>query len=110
VQTTILRGNPDEAGPYTILLRVPAHTRIAAHDHPDDRVAVVISGTWSFGYGEKFSPDALKTLPPGSVYTEPPHRPHFAETHAEPVVVEITGFGPSGVHYADPADEAKSGR
>jgi pimeloyl-ACP methyl ester carboxylesterase len=97
VQTTILKGNPDEAGPYTVLLRVPPHTKIAAHEHPDDRVAVVLSGTWHFGYGDEFAADQLRSLSPGSVYTEPPHRPHFAETGDEAVVVAITGFGPSGV-------------
>lgn len=100
VQTTVLKGDPNQAGAYAVLLRVPAHTKIAPHDHPDDRVAVVISGTWHFGYGTDFDSAQLRTLPPGSVYTEPPHRPHFAETGDEAVVVEITGFGPSGVHYA----------
>ena len=35
---------------HTIMLRVPAHTRIAAHSHRDDRVATVIFGTWRIGY------------------------------------------------------------
>src|ERR1700747_367034 len=30
IQTIVLKGNPDQAGLYTIMLRVPAHTRIAA--------------------------------------------------------------------------------
>ena len=51
IQTTVLSGDPTAAGPYTIALRVPAHTKIAAHTHRDDRAAVVISGVWFFGYG-----------------------------------------------------------
>jgi pimeloyl-ACP methyl ester carboxylesterase len=101
VQTTILKGNPNDSGPYTILLRVPPHTRITPHEHPDDRIAVVISGTWHFGYGEKFAAEQLRTLPPGSVYTEPPHRPHYAETGDEAVVVAISGYGPSGTTNED---------
>src|SRR5437868_10813177 len=54
IQTAVLKGNPDQAGVYTIMLRVPAHTRIAAHSHRDDRVATVISGIWHIGYGDKF--------------------------------------------------------
>ena len=59
------------------MLHVPANTRIAAHDHPDDRVATVVSGTWYFGYGDRFNAADVKALPPGSYYTEPPNRDSF---------------------------------
>ncbi len=101
IETVVLKGNPDRAGVYTIMLRVPAHTRIAAHSHRDDRVATVVFGTWHIGYGDKFEEDKLKALPPGSFYTEPPSRNHFAETGDEAVVVQITGFGPSSTEYVD---------
>ena len=101
IETVVLKGNPDQVGVYTIMLRVPAHTRIAAHSHRDDRVATVISGTWHIGYGDRFDEAKLKALPAGSFYTEPPSRNHFAETGDEPVVVQITGFGPSSTEYVD---------
>jgi hypothetical protein len=41
IRTVVLKGDPDRAGLYTIMLQVPAHTRIASHDHHDDRVATV---------------------------------------------------------------------
>src|SRR5207249_618541 len=91
IETVVLKGDPDRAGVYTIMLRVPAHTQIAAHSHRDDRVATVISGTWHIGYGDKFDEAKLKALPPGSFYTEPPSQNHFAATGEEPVVVQITG-------------------
>ena len=50
IRTTLISGDPAKAGPYTIRLNVPAHTRIQAHTHRDDRTAVVISGVWYFGY------------------------------------------------------------
>jgi quercetin dioxygenase-like cupin family protein len=101
IETTVLKGDPTKAGLYTILLKVPSNTRIEAHTHPDDRVATVISGTWYFGYGDRFDERKLKALPPGSFYTEPPDEPHFASTGDKPVVVQITGFGPTGTHYTD---------
>jgi pimeloyl-ACP methyl ester carboxylesterase len=107
IETVVLKGNPDEAGLYTIMLRVPAHTRIASHSHRDDRVATVISGTWHIGYGDKFDEGKLKALPPGSYYTEPPSRNHFAETGNEPVVVQITGFGPSSTDYVDATQDPR---
>jgi quercetin dioxygenase-like cupin family protein len=101
IRTVVLKGDPNQVGVYTIMLRVPAHTRIAAHSHRDDRVATVISGTWRIGYGDHFDETKLKALPAGSFYTEPPGQTHFAETGDEPVVVQITGFGPSSTDYVD---------
>src|SRR5437879_8219186 len=49
IDTVVLKGDPDNAGVYTIMLRVPAHTKIAAHSHRDDRVATVISGSSHIG-------------------------------------------------------------
>ena len=108
IQTVVLKGDPNESGVYTIMLRVPAHTQIAAHSHRDDRVATVVSGTWHIGYGDKFDESKLKALPPGSFYTEPPGQNHFAETGDEPVEVQITGFGPSSTEYVDPAQDPRA--
>ena len=101
----MLRGDPDRTGLYTIMLQIPAHTRIAAHDHQDDRVATVVSGTWYIGYGDSFDSVELRALPPGSFYTEPSNRTHFAETRDEPVIVQITGVGPSSTRYVDAASD-----
>jgi pimeloyl-ACP methyl ester carboxylesterase/quercetin dioxygenase-like cupin family protein len=107
IRTIVLKGDPDAPGVYTIMLCVPPHTRIAAHSHRDDRVATVISGTWRIGYGDKFDEAKLKALPPGSYYTEPPGQNHFAETGDEPVLVQITGFGPSSTDYVDPLTDPR---
>ena len=101
-------GDPSKSGFYTIVLSVPAHTTIQAHTHRDDRMAVVVSGTWHFGYGDRFDERALKSLPPGSVYSEPGGVTHFAQTGAEPVLVEISGFGPTDTRYFDPANTPKT--
>jgi quercetin dioxygenase-like cupin family protein len=100
IRTTVLEGDPTKTGLYAIRLHVPANTRIEAHSHRDDRSATVVSGTWNFGYGDRFDAKALKALPPGSFYTEPPGRWHFAQTGAEPVLLHITGYGPTDTIYA----------
>jgi uncharacterized RmlC-like cupin family protein len=107
IETIVLKGDPNRAGVYTIMLRVPAYTRIAAHSHHDDRVATVISGMWHIGYGDKFDETKLKLRPPGSFYTEPPGRNHFAETGSDPAVVQITGFGPSSTEYVAPEQDPR---
>lgn len=110
IRTTTLSGDPSAAGPYTTEIRVPAHTQIAAHSHRDDRSAVVVSGTWYFGYGTKASRADAKALAPGSFYTEPGNQPHFAMTGDEPAVVYITGVGPTSTQYVDSVPPAQRKR
>jgi quercetin dioxygenase-like cupin family protein len=106
IRTRVLKGDPTKPGLYTIQLEVPANTRIEAHEHPDDRIATVVSGTWFFGYGSSLYETRLLALPPGSFYTEPPGEPHFARTGTEAVVVQITGVGPTGTRYVATAAPA----
>ncbi len=108
VHTKILAGNPAAVGFYSILLFVPPHTTIQAHSHRDDRMATVVSGTWHFGYGTHFDEKSLKTLPVGSVYSEPGGVNHFARTAEAPVVVQISGFGPTDTRYFNPADDPEN--
>ena len=107
ITTTVLSGDPNQTGPYTIQLYVPAHTTIQAHTHRDERAAVVTSGTWWFGYGAKADAKALKRLPVGSFYTEPKGQPHFARTEDTPAVVYITGFGPTDTQYINASDSPR---
>jgi len=106
-QRRVLVGDPASAGYYSILLFVPAHTTIQAHSHRDNRMATVVSGEWHFGYGNEFNAEALKTLPPGSVYSEPGGVNHFAQTGGEPVIVQISGYGPTDTHYFDPTKDPR---
>jgi len=108
VHTRVLFGNPAKAGYYSILLFVPAHTTIQAHSHRDDRIATVVSGEWHFGYGDHFDSKSLKTLPPGSVYSEPGGLNHFGQTDDSAVIVEVSGYGPTDTHYFDAANDPKS--
>lgn len=99
IQTTTLYGDPTRPGPYTIEIRVPANTRIAAHRHRDERSAVVVRGTWYFGYGAVADEAGAKALPPGSFYIEPANVSHYALTRGEPVVAYISGWGPTDTRF-----------
>jgi len=107
IQTTTLQGDPSKAGIYTIRVSIPPNTTIAAHTHRDNRAAVVVSGTWYFGYGRVANAGATKPLKPGSFYTEPADMAHFAITKGEPAVVYITGFGPSDTIYVNAANDPR---
>ena len=106
----VLYGDPTKPGLYTVLLRLEPHKRIMPLSHPDSRFVTVLSGTFYFGFGDKYDQGGLKALPPGGIYTEPAHANHFGETRDEPVLVAITGYGPSGTTYANPADAPKPGK
>lgn len=101
-----LVGNPSEPGPYTLRLQFPAGYKLAPHVHPDDREVTILSGSWYTGYGPKFDETALKALPAGSFYTEPANVAHFVEVR-EPVVIQVSGRGPSGRQFVDPVDRPK---
>lgn len=105
IQTQGLFGDPSQDGLYSILLFVPMHTTIQAHSHRDDRMATVVSGDWSFGYGAHFDEKALKPLPPGSVYSEPKGVNHFARTGNDQAILQISGYGPTDTKYFDPGND-----
>jgi hypothetical protein len=105
VQVVTILGDPSKPGPYSQLLKVAPHAMIAAHHHAGDRVGTVLQGTWMFGYGPHFDKATLRTLPVGSVYTEPSGGAHFAMTGDEAVTVLITGFGSTNTVYENPADD-----
>jgi uncharacterized RmlC-like cupin family protein len=99
IQTIVLSGDPAKAGPYAIELKVPAHTHIAAHSHRDNRLAMVVSGEWHFGYGARADDAQTSILTQGAFYTEPANKPHFAFTGDQPATVFIIGTGPSDTHF-----------
>lgn len=101
-----LVGNPSRPGPYTLRLKFPTGYKLAPHMHPDSREVTILSGTWYTGYGETFDTAALKALPAGSFYTEPANVAHFVEVR-EPVIIQVSGTGPSGRIFVNPADDTK---
>src|SRR6201991_4452082 len=110
VPVVTILGDASKPGPYAQLLKVEPNAQIAAHHHTGDRVGTVLKGTWHFGYGTQFDKSKLTTLPVGSVYTEPANEPHFAMTGDEPVIVLITGVGPTDTVYENPADDPTIGQ
>ena len=105
MQVKVLSGDPKKAGLYAMIVKAGPNITIKPHAHPDNRVAIVVEGTFYFAYGDEFDESKLKGLPAGSFYTEPPNANHFAMTTGEGVTIQITGTGPSGTAYADPAND-----
>lgn len=105
-QATII-GDSTKPGPFVERVRFPANFTNPPHTHPDDRTYTIISGTWYVGWGNKFDETKLKALPPGSFYTEPANVPHSVVSKGEPVIVQISGTGPTATRFVDPAHAPK---
>jgi quercetin dioxygenase-like cupin family protein len=71
------------------------HTINKAHSHPDDRYALVVSGTFYHGYGDKFDEGKLERRPAGAFFTEPARLRHFGVTKEEGTILYFVGTGPS---------------
>ena len=108
IKIALLSGNPREAGPYTIRVKFDPYTMSRPHSHPEARHITVIKGTWWAGTGEKFDPNTTMPLPTGSFATHFPGKVHYDGAKHEEVIVQISGIGPSGTNFANPADDPKS--
>jgi quercetin dioxygenase-like cupin family protein len=107
VRLAILVGQPSEAGPYTIRVRVPRGVKLMPHRHPEDRVYTVISGVFYIGIGAQFNADALQAYSPGSVIVLPGNTPHFHWAKSGEYVTQVTGTGPLGLEYVESADDPR---
>jgi quercetin dioxygenase-like cupin family protein len=101
IENAALIGNSKAEGAYTERVRFPPHFVIRAHSHPDPRSYTILSGTWYIGYGDKFDEAQLQALPAGSFYVEPAGVHHFVATKDEPVVLQLSGMGPTATRFAD---------
>ena len=106
-ESAVLYGNPGKRGLFVTRVKLPADYRIEPHTHPEERLYTVISGTFYIGFGDKFDPDRLHAFPAGSVFVVPANASHFHWTRSGDAVVQITGVGPSGIQYVDPADDPR---
>ncbi|MBI3156520.1 MAG: cupin domain-containing protein [Burkholderiales bacterium] len=102
-----LIGSSTQSGPYVQRVRFPANFVNPPHSHPEERTYTIISGTWYVGWGTKLDESKLVALPPGSFYTEPANVPHFVLSKDEPVVVQISGTGPTLTRFVDPSQAPK---
>lgn len=100
-------GHAKKSGPFVHRVKFPAGRVVQSHSHPDDRTYTVLSGTWYIGWGDTYDPEQLTALPAGSFYTEPAGVPHFISTPDGETIVQVTGTGPTAVHYVNPEHAPK---
>jgi len=100
-QQAVLMGDPTKPGMYIVLVKWYPHNFSHPHTHPNDRYAMVLSGTWWVGSGTKFDPDATVPMPAGSYVVDLAKQPHFDGAKDEAAVIEIVGEGPATMTPAE---------
>ena len=108
VRLAVVVGQPSEAAPYTIRVKVPRDVKLMPHKHPEDRVYTVISGVFYIGLGDQFDADKLNAYPPGAVIVLPGNTPHFHWARSGEYITQVTAIGPLGLDYLDPSDDPRN--
>ncbi len=108
VRLAVVVGQPAQAGPYTIRVRVPHGVKLMPHRHQEDRVYTVMSGVFYIGLGDEFNPDKLQAYPPGSVIVLPGHTSHFHWAKSSEYVTQVTAIGPLGLEYISAKDDPRN--
>jgi quercetin dioxygenase-like cupin family protein len=108
VRLAVIGGEPSEAGPYTIRVRVPRGVKLMPHRHPEDRVYTVISGVFYIGLGDQFNAEQLEAYPPGSVIVLPGNTSHFHWAKSSEYVTQVTAIGPLGLDYVSANDDPRT--
>src|SRR5262249_4186519 len=91
----VLVGEPTEAGPYVIRVKVPSGVKLMPHRHPEDRIYTVMSGVFYIGLGDRFGGDKVQAFPPGSVIVLPGNTPPFHWAKSGEYVTQVTAIGRS---------------
>ena len=105
MQQALLYGDPAKPGVYVIRVRFPKGVMGHPHSHPDDRMAVVLKGTWWTSTSETFDPANTAPVGVGGYMMHPKGQIHFDGAKDEEVIVQVVGFGPSGkksAHAGEP--------
>ena len=103
---TVLSGNPEKEGMFTIRLRVPKGYSVQPHHHPTDELVTVIQGQLALGMGDSFNRAKMKTLTQGGYAVMDAKMNHYV-TSPTGGIVQITSHGPFQIVYVNPKDDPR---
>ncbi len=98
----VVVGDPSQAAPYVVRVKLPSGVKLMPHRHHEDRVYTVMSGVFYIGLGEEFDDGKLQAFPPGAVIVLPSGTPHFHWAKSGEYVTQVTAIGPISLEYLDP--------
>jgi quercetin dioxygenase-like cupin family protein len=106
----LLNGDPGQAGPFTVRLKVPGGYKVMPHTHPSAERLTVISGRFKIGMGEKFDEASMQQMTAGSYTVLPAGMAHYAKGAGKDSVVQIDSEGPFQINYVNPSDDPRNAK
>jgi quercetin dioxygenase-like cupin family protein len=106
-QVDVLSGNPGATGLVSLRIKFPANYKIPAHSHPTDENVVLVSGTVSFGMGDKLDESKGTALTAGGFAKMPAGMNHYAFTKDGAEII-LFAEGPIEFKYVNPADDPRN--
>ena len=94
-EQAILLGDPNKPGPYVARIKWLPGNMSRPHYHPNDRLFVVVSGTWWMGTGDRFEPANTVPAPAGSYVIHHAGKIHYDGAKDGEVVIQVWGMGPA---------------
>lgn len=104
ITMAVMEGDPNQAGPFTIRLKIPENYEIPAHWNYGDEHITVIEGGLFLGMGDKLDKSKGKMLPIGAFARIPSKMHHFSWTTKE-TIIQLHGQGPWGITYVNPIED-----
>ncbi len=97
-ETVVLFGDPAKPGVFVMRAKFAKGTKVMPSWRPDAwRTAVVLSGTYYYGVGERWDETKLEAYPAGTFFSHPSKHPHFAWAKDGEVIVQFTAMGPTSI-------------
>ena len=102
---SVLAGDPSKPGPFVLRLVVPPDTVIAPHTHNTAESLTVLSGLIWHDMGRTIDKARGQEMSTGGFVFLPGDMPHSLWTASAAAEIEVSGTGPFGLHYINPADD-----
>jgi quercetin dioxygenase-like cupin family protein len=101
----VLEGNPKSPAHFTMRLPLPPNFKIPVHTHPAVERVTVLSGSLHFAIADRYEPARSREYKAGDGFIVPVGMPMFAFTGKSDSIIQISGTGPWGISYNNPAED-----
>jgi predicted metal-dependent enzyme (double-stranded beta helix superfamily) len=94
-EQAILYGDLTKPGLYVYRIKWKPNNMSRPHFHQNDRLIVVLSGTWWVGTGDVFDPNNTVPMRAGTQVTHYGKKIHYDGAKDEEAIIQIHGIGPA---------------
>ncbi len=108
-QLVVLAGDPGKPGPFVLRVKFPPNTMVAPHTHATAENLTVLTGDFYHEMGATLDKARGDLMQAGGFVYLPANMPHSVWTADTESIVQVTGTGPFGLNYVNPADDPSKG-